>query len=177
MAEKLTFCVDLSGSNQRDWIKKSQRRFWQYGIAILFAFGGFLGIGFAIYATEQQLNEQQMQFRQSQQQLSQINQQIEEIKGRLQNKTTKPALAPEYIDFLLDYLRQFKQTGSLEIIQLEKEENKAQIKMIGKSQNPAQFTQIEQHLKQANIHYQLDDLQTTPENSLEFQIRLFLDKE
>ncbi|KAE9531780.1 hypothetical protein A1D25_01440 [Ursidibacter arcticus] len=159
--------INLNGYNQHQWVKMSIRNL----IIIIAIF-----IALSIITIFIILQHQDIQYKNRL-----LNNEITEIENKItqtQNNieklkqnaiTNNQSIKKEHIYFLNQYLNNFKEKGTLEIIQIYID-NHTKIKIIGKVKNQEQFMLIEQQLKQENTNYQITHLYTREDNLLSFQI-------
>ncbi|MGX2969459.1 hypothetical protein [Ursidibacter sp. B-7004-1] len=159
--------INLNGYNQHQWVSHSIRNL----IIIITTFIASSIIGVLIIFQHQNIQHKNIQLNNE---ITEIENKITQTKDnieKLKHNTIKNNhfIKNEHIYFLNQYLNNFKEKGTLEIIQIYID-NHTKIKIIGKVKNQKQFTSIEQQLKQDNINYNITQLHTSEDSLLSFQI-------
>ena len=157
--------INLSGYNQHQWVKMSIRN-------LIIIIATFIALSIITIFIIFQHQDIQYKNRQLNNEITEIKNKITQTQNNIENLkqssiTNNQFIKNEHIYFLNQYLKNFKEKGTLEIIQIYIDSH-TKIKI--KVKNQEQFMLIEQQLKQENTNYQITHLYTSEDNLLSFQI-------
>ncbi|KAE9540423.1 hypothetical protein HT665_00715 [Ursidibacter maritimus] len=163
--------INLSGYNQEKWATENIRNLVKIMVTLIVSLLIGIVIIFEQLSLHQQIDIIKDQTAQQTHHLSQIREKIEKLKQQI--ISPNQSLSQKSIHFFVDYLKNFKAKGRLEMIQLSIDHNEM-VKIFGKTRTQEEFILIEQQLKNLNIDYNITHLHNNKENLIEFQIHIDL---